>query len=97
MADTPICLAVKINKRVTGITLPTLLTVAAGVATITVTGAKTTDIVLGVFFTAPVDTGLVQQQNAYVSAANTVTVPFFNPTGSTVTPAATVSADVIII
>jgi hypothetical protein len=88
-------IAVKDKQRVT-VTLPTLLTGAVGNATITMTGAKLGDLVL-VHFAALVDTGILQYQNAYVSAANTVVVPFFNPTGSTVTPAATVAADVILI
>jgi len=60
-------------------------TVTAPAQTVTVPGAKVGDVVI---VTPPGQTAGVTIGSAYVSAANTVSVQFVNPTAGGVTPAA---------
>lgn len=63
-------------------------TLGAGSAetrTITVTGALTTDFLLGVAFTAALPDGLLHQ--AWISGANTVSIRFYNSTAASITGA----------
>ena len=89
-------LSVKHSVLVTGISLPTLVNGAAGVAVIPLTGVQVGDSVI-LNWQSTIDTGLVQMQPAYVNATNSIVVPFFNPTASNVTPASTVNANVDVI
>lgn len=61
-------------------------TITAPAQTFTVPGLLTTDAVIAV--NPPSQTAGVTIGSAYVSAANTLSIQFVNPTGGNVTPAA---------
>lgn len=85
-----------IDTVVSAVTLPTLTTLAAGDATITLaTGNPVgTDNVAIVSFDANVPDGMTLVQPARITATNTIKVRFYNPTANTITPSTTVNAQV---
>lgn len=67
------------------ITPAEVATIVAPAQTFTVPGLKTTD---AVFVNPPAQTAGVAITNAYVSAADTLSIQFVNPTAGALTPAA---------
>lgn len=67
------------------VSVSTLAAGAAETRTITVTGVATTDYLLGVTFTGALSDGLTSQ--AWISAANTVSIRFVNQSSGSVTGA----------
>ena len=66
------------------VTPPDLAAEAGGNCTITISGASTGDIVLAVDFRNTLSTGYLVTGNAFFDAANHMTIPIHNASGSTI-------------